>query len=433
MTRVRLAASDTFRSLRTRNFRLFFVGQAVSQTGTWMEMVAVTWLVLQLTDSGVALGLVTAARFLPLLLLGAWAGLLADRLDRHRFMVTTQVAFAVVATVLATLVVLDLYNVAVLYGSTLAFGLITALDSPTRRALVNDLVDRGQMANAVGLNSTVMTGSRVVGPAVAGALIAGPGVAWCFLLNAVSYLAVIVALLRMNRAKIQPAPRVERAKGQLRDGLAYVRRTPELLLPLLMVTVIGTLAFNYQVTLPLLAERTLQGDATTFTLLFSTMSLGSVVGALQVARRHDLTLEALVKAAAGLGVTLTALALAPNPPLAMVATVGVGFSGMFVISGSSALVQLRADTAMRGRVLALLGVVFLGSTPIGGPIVGTVAEVLNPRVSILVGAVAAAGAAVWTAGRVRSIPPTARARTTENNVEKDTASEPAAVVGSATS
>jgi MFS family permease len=413
MTRARLVASDTFRSLNTRNFRLFFIGQATSQTGTWMEMVAMTWLVLQLTGSGVALGLVTAAKFLPLLVLGAWAGLLADRLDRHHFMLAAQVAFAVVAGVLAILVLLDAYSVGVLYGFALVFGLITALDNPTRRALVNDLVDRDDLANAVGLNSTLMTGSRVVGPAVAGALIAGPGVAWCFVLNAASYLAVIVALLRMDRSAIQPAPRVEKAKGQLREGLAYVRRTPELLLPLLLVTVIGTLAFNYQVTLPLLADRTLNGDATTFTLLFSTLSLGSVAGALTLARRQDLTVTAILKAASGLAVTLAALALAPNATLAMVAAVGVGFTGMFVISGSNALVQLRADTAMRGRVLALFGIVFLGSTPIGGPIVGTVAEVFNPRVSILVGAVAAAGAALWMARRIRNMAPTVRALTAE--------------------
>lgn len=414
MTRARLAAGDTFRSLSTRNFRLFFVGQATSQTGTWMEMVAITWLVLQLTGSGVALGLVTAAKFLPLLVLGAWAGLLADRLDRHHFMLATQVAFAGVAGLLAGLVLLDAYNVGVLYGFALAFGLITALDNPTRRALVNDLVERDDLANAVGLNSTLMTGSRVVGPAVAGALIAGPGVAWCFVLNAASYLAVIVALLRMDRSAIRPAPRVEKAKGQLWEGLAYVRRTPELLLPLLLVTVIGTLAFNYQVTLPLLADRTLEGDATTFTLLFSTLSLGSVAGALQLARRKDLTMEAILRAASGLALMLAALALAPNAPLAMLAAVGVGFTGMFVISGSNALVQLRADTAMRGRVLALFGIVFLGSTPIGGPIVGTVAEVFNPRASILVGAIAAAGAVWWTARRMRHMAPTVRALTVED-------------------
>jgi MFS family permease len=403
MTRLRGIAGTTFRSLHTRNFRLFFAGQTISQTGTWMEMVAAIWLVLQLTDSGVALGLVTAAQFLPLLLFGAWTGLLSDRLDRHRLMLSTQTVFAILAVVFAVLVTTGAYNVAVIYLFRLGFGVITALDNPARRALVNDLVPRDDVANAVGLNSTIMTGSRVIGPALAGVLIAGPGVEWCFILNAVSYVAVIIALVRMDRSHFRTSPRVPRAKGQLREGFAYVRRTPELALPLVLVAVIGTLAFNYQVTLPLLAERSLGGDATTFTLLFSTMSIGSVIGALQVARRHDITLAVLLKASIGMAASVAALALAPNAPLAMVATAAVGFCGIFLISGSNALVQLRADSAMRGRVLALFSMVFLGSTPLGGPIIGWISETFNPRVGVAVGSAAAVAVAVWATRRLRRL------------------------------
>jgi MFS family permease len=403
MTRLRGIAGTTFRSLHTRNFRLFFTGQTISQTGTWMEMVAAIWLVLQLTDSGVALGLVTAAQFLPLLLLGAWTGLLSDRLDRHRLMLSTQSVFAFLAVIFAVLITTGAYNVAVIYLFRLGFGVITALDNPARRALVNDLVPRDDVANAVGLNSTIMTGSRVIGPALAGVLIAGPGVEWCFILNAVSYVAVIIALVRMDRSHFRTSPRVPRAKGQLREGFAYVRRTPELALPLVLVAVIGTLAFNYQVTLPLLAERSLGGDATTFTLLFSTMSVGSVIGALQVARRHDITLAVLLKASIGMAASVAALALAPNAPLAMVATAAVGFCGIFLLSGSNALVQLRADPAMRGRVLALFSMVFLGSTPLGGPIIGWISETFNPRVGVAVGSAAAVAVAVWATRRVRRL------------------------------
>lgn len=397
MTRLRLAAGETFRSLRTRNFRLFFSGQIISQTGTWMEMVAAIWLVLQLTDSGVALGLVTAAQFLPLLVLGAWTGLLADRLDRHRLMLSTQVVFATLAGLLAVLAVMGAYTVAILYLFRLGFGLVMALDNPARRALVNDLVPREDVANAVGLNSTIMTASRVVGPALAGVLIAGPGVEWCFILNAVSYLAVIAALVRMDRSAFRTSPRVPRAKGQLREGFAYVRRTPELLLPLILVAVVGTLAFNYQVTLPLLSERSLGGDATTFTLLFSAMSTGSVVGALQVARRRAISLNVLLKSSFGLAASIAALTVAPNVPLAMAAAAAVGFHAIFLISGANALVQIQADPAMRGRVLALFSMVFLGSTPIGGPIIGWISEMSNPRVGLAVGGAATLLAALWAA------------------------------------
>lgn len=411
MTRLKLAASDTFRSLRTRNFRLFFIGQIVSQSGTWMEMVAVIWLVLRLTDSGIALGLVTAAEFLPLLLLGPWAGVLADRVDRHRLMLTTQVTFGAFAAALAVLVVFDAYNLWVLYFFSVVFGLITAIDNPNRRALVNDLVAREDLPNAVGLNSTLMTGSRVVGPALAGALIAGPGVEWCFIVNAFSYIAVIAALWRMDRSALRRPPRVAKAKGQMREGFAYVRRSPELLLPLVLVAVVGTFAFNYQVTLPLLAERTLDGDASTFTLFYSAMSLGSVFGALKVARSKDITIMTLLRAGGGLAVTTTILAVAPTIPLATLATLGVGFYVVSVISGGNAVVQLRADPAMRGRVLALFGMVFLGAKPIGGPVVGWVAETIDVRASLLLGAAASAAVSMVILRRLQHLPPAVRART----------------------
>jgi MFS family permease len=401
MTRLKLAARETFRSLHTPNFRLFFVGQIISHTGTWMEMIAVIWLVLQLTDSGVALGLVTAAQFGPLLLLGAWTGLLADRADRHHLMLTTQVLFALSAALLAVLVVTDHITVTLLYVFAASFGVITAIDNPTRRALVNDLVASQDVPNAVGLNSAIMTGARVAGPTIAGLLIAGPGVEWCFVVNALSYLAVIWALTRMNRETMRRSPRVARAKGQLREGFAYVRRTPELLLPLVLVAVAGTLAMNYPITLPLLAERSLGGDVTTFTMLYATMSAGSVMGALQVARRRDVAIGVLVRAGMGLAVSILALAMAPATPLATAAALAVGFHMVFLVSGSNTVVQLRADPLMRGRVLALFSMVFLGSKPIGGPLVGWVSEAVGPRVGVAVGGLGMALGTAWVLHRVR--------------------------------
>lgn len=402
--RMQLMASDTFRSLHTRNFRLFFIGQLVSMTGTWMEMVAITWLVLQLTDSGVALGLVTAAQFGPLLLLGPWGGVLADRLDRHRFMLATQTSYAVLAVLLVVVVVTDQVSVGLLYAFSAGWGLLTALDNPTRRALVIDMVAHEDLPNAVGLNTAIMTGSRVLGPAVAGAFISGLGVEWCFIANAISYTAVIGALLLMKRAELQSAPRVPRSKGQLRAGLSYARHTPELWLPLVFIAVMGTLAFNYSITLPLLAKRSLGGDATTFTLLFSTMSLGSVAGALTIARRRDMHVRFLVPYGTTMALATLALALAPTALVAFAAAIPVGFSSAMAISGSNAVMQLEADPAMRGRVLALLSTVFLGSTSIGGPLVGWVSQTFGARLGLALGALAVAAVTVWVAHKVRHLP-----------------------------
>jgi MFS family permease len=400
--RLRDATRVTFRSLHTRNFRLFFVGQLVSQAGTWMQTVAIVWVVLDLTDSGTALGLVTAAQFLPMLVLGPWTGLLTDRVNRHRLMVATQVAFTVLAVALSVLMLTDRASVPAMYALSLVFGIITAFDNPARRVLVSELVAEEDVPNAVGLNSALMTGSRVVGPALAGALIAGPGAGACFVVNALTYFAVIGALLRMDRSAFRAAPPVAKAKGQLREGFQYVWRTPELRLSLALVGVVGVAAFNYQVSLPLLAERTFGGDATTFTLLYATMSAGSVAGALAVARRRHVDLSFLVRTGAALTVSTFALAFAPTLPLAVLAAVPVGFTSIFLISGSSAAVQLTADPSMRGRVLALLAMLFLGSTPIGSPIVGWVSDVTNPRMGIAIGGVATAVATVWTARRMRS-------------------------------
>ncbi|MFK8022860.1 MAG: MFS transporter, partial [Ilumatobacter sp.] len=252
-------ASDTFRSLRIRNFRLFFVGQLTSQTGTWMQMIAVIWVVLDRTDDGVALGLVTATQFLPVLVFGAWAGVVADRVDHLRFMIGTQVAFTVIAAAFAGLFLADLLSIPAIYVLSAAFGFVTAMDNPVRRTLVVDLVGPDDVPNAVALNSSLMTGSRVIGPSVAGALIAGVGVEWCCIVNVVTYLVVLAALVRLDRSEIRASPRVGRTRGQLRQGLRYVWGEPRLRLPILLLAVIGTFAFEFQVTLPLFAERSLGG------------------------------------------------------------------------------------------------------------------------------------------------------------------------------
>lgn len=396
MTRLRLAAGDTFRSLRIRNFRLFFLGQLTSQAGTWMQMIAVIWVVLQRTDDGFSLGLVSAAQFLPVLVFGAWGGVIADRVDHLRFMLGTQVAFTVISATFAGLILTDRLNIWAVYVLSLAFGFVTAMDNPVRRTLVVDLVGPDDVPNAVALNSSLMTGSRVVGPAIAGALITGVGVEWCFIVNFVTYLAVLVALARMDRSKIRSSPKIARSSGQLREGFRYVWREPKLRLPILLLAVVGTLAFEFQVTLPLFAERALGGNDTTFTWLYSVMSLGSMVGALSIARRRDVSTHLLAWAAIWLGVSMALLALAPNFTLALIAVVPVGVATIVMISGANAVVQLRATSEMRGRVLALTAVVFIGSTPIGGPIAGWVSERFGASAGIWLGAGASVLAGLWT-------------------------------------
>ena len=395
MSAVKVYAGETFRSLRNRNFRLFFFGQLVSQAGTWMQSIAIIWVVLQLTDDGFALGLATAAQFAPVLVLGAWGGVISDRVDRHRFLQFTQAAFLMVAVGFTVLSFTDNLSLPVIYGLSMTYGVITSLDNPARRALVGEMVIESDVPNAVGLNSAIMTGSRVIGPAVAGLLISTVGPQWAFLVNCFTFLAIIGALALMDRSQLRTPPVVPRMKGQMREGFRYVWSTKELRLTFILLAVVGTLAFEFQVSLPLLADRSLRGGSGVFTLLYSAMSVGSVLGALVVARRDDVGIEFLARAAIGLAVTMAALALAPFTWLAFVAIVPVGFTMVFLLSGSNTVIQLRADPAMRGRVLALTAVVFLGSTPVGGPIVGAVSEQLGARAGVAVGALASGSVAVW--------------------------------------
>jgi MFS family permease len=393
VTRLRLATAETFRSLRVRNFRLFFLGQGVSMVGTWMQSVALVWLVLDRTGSGVALGVTTALQFAPILLLGPFTGLVADRLDKRRLFLFTQAAAGVQAAAMAVLVLTGTETLPLIYALTLVFGVVTALDQPVRRALVVELVDEAHVPNAVGLNSALMTGSRILGPAVAGVLIAGAGVGWCFAVNAASYVAVLTALSRMDRLPLDGrAPVATRSRGQVREGFVYAWRTPEVRLAILLVAVVSTFGFNFPVLLPLLADRTLHGGASTFSLLYSVMSVGSLTGALVVARRRRVGGRWLAWAALAYGGALALLAAAPNLPLAVAATVPVGLTAVLLLSGANSSIQLSAAPAMRGRVNALFAMVFLGSTPLGGPLAGWVAEHFGARAGLLLGAVAAAGA-----------------------------------------
>lgn len=395
MTRLRLGAADTFRSLQIRNFRLFFAGQGISQIGHWLTLIAQTLLVLELTDSGVALGLLAAAQFGPVLLLGAWAGLVADRSDKRRLLIRVQVFAMAQAFTMGSLAFMDQPPLLAIYAVAALGGVATAFDNPARRSFVVEMVPEDHVTNAVSLNSALMTGSRVVGPALGGLLVATVGYGWTFWLDGLSFLAVIAGLRLMDPGALRTAPVQARGRGQVRAGLRYAWSVPELRVPLVMMGVIGTLAFNFQTVLPLFVTRDLGGNEVTFSLLMSVVSVGSLAGALVAARRKDLEVHLVSVAAVAFGATMLGLALAPSQPVAFGLGVAMGFASITFMTTSTAIVQLRAEPSMRGRILALQAIVFLGSTPIGGPVVGAVAEALGARFGIGLGALAALGAGTY--------------------------------------
>jgi len=397
------ARPSTFASLGVHNFRLFFVGQFVSQVGNWLTMVGQTLLMLELTGNGVAVGALVACQFLPVLLIGAWAGLVADRSDKRRLLLVILTAAMAQSFVLSALASLDRPPLWTLYAVAVAGGFATAFDSPARRSFVVEMVPRDLVNNAVSLNSALMTSARIFGPALAGLLVSTVGFGWCFFIDGVSYVAVLAALLAMRRSELRPAVPAARSKGQVRAGLRYVASVPELGIPLVMMAIIGTLAFNFQVVLPLFVTRDLGGEAGTFTLLYSVLSAGSFVGALATARRSRVTLRMVVVGATAFGVSMVVLAVAPGLPAAFAVAAVVGASSIAFMTSSTALVQTEAGPDMRGRVLALQSMVFLGSTPIGGPVLGAVCEVLGARAGLLVGGVGALTAAAFGAWAVRRI------------------------------
>jgi len=395
VTRLRLATGQTFASMRIRNFRLFFAGQSVSQIGTWLSMVAQTLLVLELTKSGIALGLLAAAQFGPVLLLGAWAGVVADRSDKRKLLLLVQSLAMLQSFAMAALAFMGSPPLVAIYLVALAGGFITAFDNPARRSFVVEMVPETHVNNAVSLNSALMTGSRVIGPALAGLLVTTVGFGWTFLIDGLSYIAVLSGLALMRSSELRSAPPLARAKGQVRAGLRYARSVPQLWMPLVMMALIGTFAFNFQVVFPIFVTDDLGGSDSTFTLLFSWLSLGSLIGALAVARRTSTTVRRVAMTAIAFGGGMVLIGMAPTTTVAFIVAPIVGAASIAFMTASTALVQTEADPSMRGRVLALQAMVFLGSTPIGGPIVGWITEHFGARYAIGVGALACVGAGLW--------------------------------------
>ena len=405
MTRVRRLGRDTFRSLHNRNYRLYFIGQTISVSGTWMQQLAQVWLILELTDkNGTAVGLVTAFQFLPMLVLGSWGGVLADRFDKRKLLFGTQIAAGILALALGIIVSAGVAAVWNVYLMSVLLGFVNVIDNPARQTFVLEMVGREDLPNAVSLNSVVMNSSRIVGPAIGATLIGLFGIAPCFYINAVSYLAVIAALAMMNTSSLHRLPRVERAKGQIREGFRYAWSERLVRIPLLMMAVIGTLAFNFQVVIPLIATKTFDAGVGGTGALLSTMGAGAVLGGLSVATRRGVSYRRLITLAMAMGVSILAAAAAPTVATEFVAIFAVGASAFAFIATANTTIQLTAAPEMRGRVMALYAIAFLGSTPIGGPIVGWVSQQLGPRAGFALGGIAAivaTAAAGWSIARHR--------------------------------
>jgi MFS family permease len=401
----------TFASLQVPNYRRYFTGQVVSITGNWMQTVAEMWLMVQLTGSGVSVGLTAAFQFLPILLFGAWGGLLADRMPKRRLLMITQSLMALPALTLWALTTSGSVEVWMVYALVLARGAVNAIDNPARQSFAIEMVGSDRVVNAVALNSVIIHTARILGPAAAGVVIALLGVGPCFLINALSFAAMLVALRSMNPRELHTPPVADRARGQLRSALRYVGRTPALLIPLAMMAVVGTLSFNFQVLLPLLASLTWHGTAALYTALAVAMGIGSVAGALAAGARGRVGPRLLVGAAAAFGVAELLVAAAPTIPLQLAALIPLGAVSVTFAAGVNSSLQLAVEPSLRGRVMALYSVVFLGSTPIGAPLVGWIAEIAGPRSGLVLGGLAALLAAVGGAlayTRVRPVPATKR-------------------------
>ena len=378
----------TFASLANANYRRYFTGQGISLVGTWMQTVAQSWLVYSLTGSGTAIGLLLAVQMLPVLVLAPYGGLVADRLDKRRLMIALQSALAVLALALGLLTASGAVRLWHVFAFAALLGIATAFDNPTRQSFITELVGPGDLRNAVSLNSVLVNAARAIGPAIAGVLIATVGVSACFLINATSYLAVLASLLLLDRAALRPSAPAPRERGQVRAGIAYASRTPELAVPLIMMALIGSLAYEFQVVLPVVARETFGGGPEVYGVMTGAMGVGAVIGGLVAATRGGVGTRAVVASGFALGAAILLAALAPTLPAELGALVIVGAASVtFLASGNSTL-QLASVPEMRGRVMSLWAVAFLGSTPIGGPIAGVVSEHAGGRAGLLLGSVA---------------------------------------------
>ena len=403
MSRLFAIGRRTFSALSIPNFRRYFVGQSISLVGTWMQSVAQSWLVFTLTHSSTALGGVVALQTLPVLLLGPYGGVIADRVDKRKLMVVLQSLMGVQALVLGVLAVTHVVRFWELCVLAVVLGLNNTFENPARQSFVLEMVGAGEVRNAVSLNSTMVNAARAVGPAVAGLLIATVGEGVCFLVNALSFVAVVYSLVSMDKGALRPSVPTHRGRGQLREGFRYVAKQPRLGVPLLMMAIVGTLAYEFQVTLPVVAKQTFHGGPATYGFLTASMGIGAVLGGLVTAARGRTGLRTLSLAGALFGLAILFASLAPVLAVEFLALAAVGWGSVTFLATGNSTLQLEAEPSMRGRVMSLWAVAFLGSTPVGGPLIGWIVAVASARVGLAVGGVAclvAAGIGLLAMGRL---------------------------------
>jgi MFS family permease len=384
----------TFAALAVPNFRRYVSGQSLSLIGTWVETVAQALLVLRLTHSGIALGLTTAARYAPILVFSPYSGLLVDRYSKRRVLLVTQTGLGLVSATLGAAVLageIRLWQVVVL---AVLFGLFSAVDNPARQAFVQEVVGHDLVRNAVTLNSTSVNVARVIGPAIAAVLVSTAGIGWCFVVNAASFGFVIVSLLSLDTGRLHPVPPVPRGRGQLRAGLRYAAGVPAIIRPLLMMALVGTFTFEFEVSLPLLAENTFHGTGTTYSWLIGAMGAGAVAGGLYAARSARTGVDRLIKVALGYAIAVGLVAVAPTLATAIAACVLAGAASVIFLTTGNATIQLASDPGYRGRVTALWSMALVGSTPIGSPVIGALSDIASPRYALGLGAVACLGAVI---------------------------------------
>ena len=395
---------ETFSSLKVPNYRLYFAGQSISLIGTWMQITGQSWLVLVLTHSSTDLGLVVALQAAPILLLAPYGGVVADRVDKRRLMIVLQIAMGCQALVLGLLTIAGVVRLWEICLLAVILGLNNAFENSARQAFVREMVGRDELRNAITLNSVTVNAARAVGPAVGGVLIATVGIGVCFLANATSFAAVVVSLLVMNKAALRPSPPAPRARGQLREGVRYAAKTVSIAVPLVMMSVVGLLAYEFQVSLPVLASRTFHGNSVAYGFMTASFGVGAVIGGLFTAARGRTGLRPMIIASTGFGIAILACAYAPVLGLAYAALLFVGWASVSFVAIGNSTIQLASEPSMRGRVIALWQVAFQGTTPIGGPLIGAIIAVSDPRTGLAVGGasclLAAAGGS-WLVRRYR--------------------------------
>jgi len=400
MDAIRQFGHRTFSSLSIRNYRLYFIGQGISQCGTWMQTIALGWLVLTISGSGTQLGLVIALQFVPLLVASPWGGILVDRFNKRRILYYTQTIRAFLSGTVALLVLTGTVQLWMVYVFAFLVGLVAVIDNPARQTFISDIVGNEHIKNAVSLNSTMVNLARAIGPTIGGVLIAGVGIGFCFVIDALSFVAVLFMLTRMHGGAVERTPQRPQERPRFLDGLRYIRSMPLISSVIAMMAVIGMFAYEFQTSLPILAQQTFLGNASAYAALTASFGVGSCIGGLYAAGRHRISPRQLVTFAFLFGVSMLVASVMPTLKLEMLALAFVGFFSINMTSLANTTIQLESRPDMRGRVLSFWNMAIFGSTPIGSPIVGWVGEHIGARWSLVFGGIATVLAAGFAAHRL---------------------------------